>query len=99
MASQNVEALIPCKQDSGFYLEQDVVNRLVTRMKVITKDVDMGDLFHKFIQCAKYQTQLESEDYLKLVATITLVKEQLDKDDYLELLDTITRVKELLGTV
>lgn len=98
MVSQNVEALIPCKQHSEFYLEQDPVNRLVARMEVITKNVDMGDLFRKFIQCVKYQ-DIDQENFSKLSDTITMVHEQLTKEDYRELVYTITLVKKLLETV
>jgi Flp pilus assembly CpaF family ATPase len=96
MASQNVEAIITCNDHSAFYVEQDHVNTLVARMEAITKDVDMGDLFRKFIKCAK-DKNIVQEDFSKLSDTITMVKEKLK--DYRELVYTIAQVKKLLGTV
>ncbi len=99
MASQNVEAISSLQEHSGFYVEQDPVNNLVARIEAITKDVDMGDLFSKFIQYAKDKEQLTSEDYLNLMDTIKQdkVKEQLK--DYRELVYNIAQVKKLLWTV
>jgi hypothetical protein len=80
MASQKVEALIPCNQDTWFYLEQDPINRLVARMDDVTVNVDktareMGNLFHKLIQST------ESKDFSQLSDTITMVThmEAVDK--------------------
>jgi hypothetical protein len=82
MTSQNVKNHINCKEDPGFYLEEDPVNLVVARTEVVAESVDktadkMGDQFRKFIKCAKYQ-DIESKDYEELVDTITLVQKQLE---------------------
>jgi hypothetical protein len=85
MASKNVnvEALIHCSEDPQFYMEQDPVNLVVASMKAVAEDVDktsgeMGCMFRRLIQCAKYQ-DIQSEDFKQLWHKITMVQKQLEQ--------------------
>jgi hypothetical protein len=85
MASKNVnvEALFPAKDDRTVYLNQDPINLMLVRTEAVAKSVDqtadeMGTLFRKFIQCAKYQ-DIQSEDYSQLSDTIGIVQQELEK--------------------